>query len=341
MPIVFDARTQELLEKALKNERIARELLEKKLEDKNKELEETTLKLAMFADELSLANLQMEHDLDERKRLESQLVQIQKMESLGQLAAGVAHEINNPISFVTSNVSTVKEYLTTFIIIFEQLDVIKKASQEKDILMVQQACMEIQKIWKKDDMDFILSDIHALTSETQEGLHRVKEIVQNLKSFARLDESEFNEANLNECIESTIKLAWNELKYKCEIKRNYGEIPLLACSAGQLNQVFMNLIVNAAQAINKNGIIEIETKTVKDKIIIRITDSGEGIPPENIKKLFDPFFTTKPVGSGTGLGLSISYSIIKRHHGDISVTSEMGKGTTFTITLPLPKNKGN
>lgn len=330
-----------LLEKALARERQARELAEKILEEKSRELYDSTIKLAQFADQLSLANLQLEHELDERKRIESQLVQVQKLESLGQLAAGVAHEINNPISFVISNISSLKEYTVAFKGIFEQLDKIRTQKNSLSQDEIEAAYSVINAIWQSEDMNYILGDVDALVAETQDGLLRVKEIVQNLKSFARLDESELNEANLNECIESTLKLAWNELKYKCEIDRQYGDLPVLNCAAGQLNQVFMNLVVNAAQAIKNTGKIIIKTQKVKNDIVISISDNGEGIPPENLKRLFDPFFTTKPVGSGTGLGLSISHSIVQKHKGSISVESSVGVGTTFTITLPIiQKNKG-
>lgn len=186
-----------------------------------------------------------------------------------------------------------------------------------------------------EDLGFILGDVDALLKESTEGLNRVKEIVQDLKSFARLDESDSKEADINECLDSTLKLVWNELKYKCTVVKKYATLPPLACNAGHLNQVFMNLLVNAAHAIDGQGTITIETVLDRMDILVRISDTGQGISPEELGKIFDPFFTTKPVGKGTGLGLSISYGIIADHGGDIRVTSTIGMGTCFTIRLPL------
>jgi signal transduction histidine kinase len=193
----------------------------------------------------------------------------------------------------------------------------------------------IEAIRQKEDVDYILKDISNLVAESSDGTRRVMEIVQSLKSFARIDEATVMEADVNECIETTLRVVWNELKYKCEIRKNFGSLPRIRCYPGQLNQVFMNLLVNAAYAIETHGIISIETSSTPTQIVVQIADTGKGISPEHMPKLFTPFFTTKPVGKGTGLGLPISYGIIQKHQGIIEVKSEIGQGTAFTIRLPL------
>jgi two-component system NtrC family sensor kinase len=187
----------------------------------------------------------------------------------------------------------------------------------------------------KEDIDYVLEDVQELLSESSDGLVRVRDIVQNLKSFARLDEAEVKHVNLNETIESTLKIADNQLKYHCKVVREFGDLPLVHCNAGKLNQVFLNLLVNAGQATSENGVITIGTHVDGDDVIIRIADNGSGILEENLTAIFNPFFTTKPVGEGTGLGLSISYNIIEQHGGQITVKSDTDVGTEFTIRLPI------
>ena len=181
----------------------------------------------------------------------------------------------------------------------------------------------------------MVEDLDHLIAECLDGAERVKKIVMELKSFSRLDESEQKQANLNEGMESTINIVWNELKFKAELKKEYGEIPTTLCNLGQLNQVFMNLLMNAAQAMEDFGVITVRTACDNGVIRVSVSDSGCGIPTDKLKRVFDPFYTTKEVGKGTGLGLSIVYDIVKKHNGEIHVESEIGKGTTFTITLPV------
>ncbi len=275
------------------------------------------------------------HDVSDRKEMESQLVQSDKMASIGQLAAGVAHEINNPIGFVTSNLGTLANYVQSYERILKGFETALSGLEPEIRSHVVQALAPVEKMWREEDLDYIRQDVPALLEESTGGLQRVKEIVQNLKSFARLDEAVVKEADINEGLESTLKVVWNELKYRCDVVRKYGQLPLLQCFPGQLNQVFMNLLVNAAQAITEHGTITIETSATDTDVFVRIRDTGRGIPPENLTRLFTPFFTTKPVGSGTGLGLSISYGIVKKHGGEIRVDSEVGVGTGFEIRLPL------
>lgn len=249
-----------------------------------------------------------------------QLLQSEKMASIGQLAAGVAHEINNPIGFVSSNLGTLGNYISDLLSLAETA----------------RTCAEGKALADKIDLDFLSSDIPALLAESKEGLHRVMKIVQDLKDFSRVGEIHWQIADLHEGLDSTLNIAANEIKYKCTVTKHYGEIPPIYCLPSQLNQVFMNLVVNAAQAIETQGEITIRTECVGSEAIrISISDTGGGIAPEHINHLFEPFFTTKPIGKGTGLGLSLAWGIIVRHHGRIEVTSELGKGTTFVITLPI------
>ena len=269
------------------------------------------------------------------KANQNQLIQSEKMASIGQLAAGVAHEINNPVGFITSNLGTLSEYITLFknlIDLYDELDNNIEGLESEEILRIRES---ILKLKKEEDIGFVIEDVDTLLSESKDGALRVKEIVQNLKSFARVDEDERKEANINDGIEATLKIVWNELKYKCKVEKDLGKIPNTLCKPGQLNQVFMNLIVNASHAIEGHGTIKIYTRQVGSNVVIKVSDTGKGIEPCHLSKLFDPFFTTKPVGVGTGLGLSISHGIISDHGGTIEVESEVGKGTCFTITIPI------
>jgi PAS domain S-box-containing protein len=264
----------------------------------------------------------LEETLRLNKKLEeahSQLLQSEKMASIGQLAAGVAHELNNPIGFVHSNLGTLRGYLTDLFLIADAGD------------------GEKARLLKADrDYDYLKTDIFQLLDESAEGLERVKKIVLDLKDFSRPGETDWQWADLHQGLDSTLNIVWNELKYKCTVRKEYGVLPRVRCLPAQLNQVFMNLLVNAAHAIETKGEIVVATRAPDDKTVqIVVADTGKGIAPEHLKRVFDPFFTTKPVGQGTGLGLSVSWGIIQKHHGRIEVASEPGKGTTFTVTLPV------
>ncbi|MCA9084386.1 MAG: hypothetical protein KDA81_10040 [Planctomycetaceae bacterium] len=284
---------------------------------------------------LNLAKEELKEKYAALEQAHRQLVQSEKMASLGQLAAGVAHEINNPVGFVTSNLNTLSEYLTLFREMFDRYACLEEAVLSGEPAVQQQLISDIRQRRDDEDMGFIMEDIDSLLTESADGLQRVSEIVRNLKSFVRLDESKEQLADINEGLESTLKIVWNELKYKCQVQKRFGALPRIRCCASELNQVFMNLMVNAAQAIEEHGTIVITTEATETDILIHVSDSGRGIPPENMDKLFTPFFTTKPVGSGTGLGLSVSYGIIEKHHGSIDVQSTVGEGTTFTVRLPI------
>ncbi len=260
---------------------------------------------------------------------QAQVLHSEKMASIGQLAAGVAHEINNPIGFVSSNLGTLGKYL-------ERLTGFM-ASQERIVehAATPEARQELAALRRELKIDRIVPDLDKLISESLDGANRVRKIVKDLNSFSRVDQGNSEVADLVECLESAVTIVWNELKYKATLNRNYGNIPPLNCYPQQLNQVFMNLLVNAGHSIENQGLITITTWSDNGTANVSIADTGSGIAPEHLTRIFEPFFTTKEAGKGTGLGLSVSYDIIKKHHGDITVESTVGAGTTFTVRLPL------
>ena len=272
---------------------------------------------------------------DALRESQKQLMQSEKMAAIGQLAAGVAHEINNPVGFVMSNIGTLTTYVQTFKRVMGEYDRLATAVSEGDEANQQQALGAIEQIRVREDLPYVMDDVDKLLMESADGTERIRDIIQNLRSFARVDEGEIKEADINAGIETTLKIVWNELKYKCDMHRKLGDIPRLRCYPGRLNQVFMNLLVNAAQAIEEHGDITIETEVVDSAVVIRISDNGRGIAKDHLSRIFDPFVTTKAVGKGTGLGLSISHGIVHNHKGTIDVESEVGEGTTFTIRLPI------
>lgn len=253
------------------------------------------------------------------------------MASIGQLAAGVAHEINNPIGYVNSNLKSLTAYvqdLLEMIAAYETAEAALPAEQLSSLAALKATL----------DIEYLKTDLPAMLGESQEGIDRVRKIVQDLKDFSHTDEGTFNWADVHAGIDSTLNIVANEIKYKADVVREYGALPQIECLPSQLNQVFMNLLVNAAQAMpgEPRGKIVVRTGCKGDEAVwLEFIDSGSGIPAENLKRIFDPFFTTKPVGKGTGLGLSLSYGIIQKHHGKLSVTSVLGEGTCFRIELPV------
>ena len=272
---------------------------------------------------------ELEEAYTELKATQNKILQQEKMASVGQLAAGVAHEINNPMGFILSNLRTLGKYRDRLI------GFIDLQSEALESLNVAKVLENIREERKKAKVDYIINDIGDLITESLDGADRVKKIVQNLKSFSRIDEADEKSADINECLESAVTIVWNELKYKAEIKKEYEDLPSTECNPQELNQVFMNFLVNAAQAIDKQGEITIRTRHADGFIYVSVADTGCGIPDDKLDRIFEPFFTTKDVGKGTGLGLSISYDIVKKHGGEILVESEEGKGTTFTVKLPV------
>jgi two-component system NtrC family sensor kinase len=263
----------------------------------------------------------------------NQLLQSEKMASLGQLAAGVAHEINNPIGFVTSNLGTLRRYA-------EQLIKLRAAYEEAVGLLAEDSPVRqaIVAARQAAEADFLEADILSVIEESSEGVMRVRRIVQDLKTFSHTGPAEWQWIDLNACLDSTLSIANNEIKYTAQVVREYGVVPEVECMASQLNQVFLNLLVNAAQAIVGHGTITLRTGSEAGNAWVEIEDTGSGIPAENLNRIFDPFFTTKPVGKGTGLGLSISYGIVRKHNGHIAVRSSPGQGTNFRVTIPLQQH---
>ncbi|NEL79225.1 MAG: sensor histidine kinase, partial [Xanthomonas perforans] len=262
---------------------------------------------------------------------QDKLLQSEKMASIGQLAAGVAHEINNPIGYVHSNLGSLQEYLRSLFTLIEAYERALQAPDPKALIP------EIDEIRNRADIDFISRDLPQLMAESREGIERVTRIVRDLKDFSYSDRSEsWKMVDLHAGLESTINIIWNELKYKVTLERNYAELPLVECLPSELNQVYMNMLLNAGQAIVERGTITVTTgRDETENVWIQFQDSGAGIAPDLLQRIFDPFFTTKPVGSGTGLGLSISYGIINKHHGRIDVESVPGQGASFRIVLPV------
>ncbi|HEC18515.1 MAG TPA: PAS domain S-box protein [Gammaproteobacteria bacterium] len=275
-------------------------------------------------------------DISERKQAleklqaaQDQLLQSEKMASIGQLAAGVAHEINNPVGYIYSNLNTLQSHTGKLI---EMLNLYEVSEPSPPLDSTTRDSITAKK--EELDLDYLKEDVLDLVRESQEGIDRVKQIVQDLKDFSHVDQAEWQWADLHRGLDSTLNIVNNELKYKAEVVKEYGELPLVECLASQLNQVFMNLLVNAAHAIEQRGTITVRTGTEGEWVWVEISDTGKGIEAEHLKRIFDPFFTTKPVGTGTGLGLSLSYGIIGKHGGRIEVRSKPGQGTIFRVWLP-------
>jgi len=275
----------------------------------------------------------------ERDKLQSQLIQAQKMESIGQLAAGVAHEINNPTGFVSSNLKSLQEYqqrMRRLIGDYQQLKAALQVLPQGQLPPNVTALIATTGATEKEiDIQYILNDVDGLIGDCRQGTDRIEKIVADLKYFSHPGENKMKQTDINAGIESCLNVVHNELKYKATIVKQLGKVPLIRAYPQQLNQVFMNILVNAAQAIEQCGEIRIATTVVDGEAVIQISDTGCGIPAENLGKVFDPFFTTKAVGTGTGLGMNIAYNIINKHNGTIRVTSTVGQGTMFCIRLPL------
>jgi signal transduction histidine kinase len=270
----------------------------------------------------------------ELKEAQLQVLQSEKLASVGQLAAGVAHEINNPIGFVNSNLGSLKGQvhdLLQLLAVYRQAE--PALAGHDDLLNA------IAQARTDADIEFLQEDIVNLINESLDGVGRVKLIVDNLKDFSRVDSAEWQLARLENGLESALAIAWNEIKYKAEVRKDYAGLPEIECIVSQVNQVFLNLLVNAAQAIEGHGTITLRTGFDEHCVWVEIADSGTGIAPEHLHRIFDPFFTTQPVGQGTGLGLSLAYGIVKRHHGRLEVRSEPGKGSTFRVTLPRVRSE--
>lgn len=304
------------------------------VKERTMELEQANRELKGALDETNKAN-------EELKETRAQMIQSEKMASVGQLAAGVAHEINNPLSFVASNINTLSQYSKDIVVLIRMLFEMDKMftdNKYKEALVVHN---KISEYIESKNLEFTLKDIEQLIEESNDGVGRIKSIVMGLKEFSHKGGGKLTTCNFNECVENTIKIAWNEIKYKAVLQKELGGIPMVECRPQQIKQVLLNIILNAVQAMpgGDKGKIEVRTYANDTNVFVDVSDNGLGIQKEVLDKIFDPFFTTKPVGIGTGLGLSIAYGIIKDHDGEILVDSRPGDGTKFTISLPIKAAK--
>ena len=310
------AASPEVLARVIERERKRRARAELLLEDKSRELFE--------------ASENLRNALESLQRNQRQLVQQEKMASLGVMSAGVAHEINNPLGFVLSNINTLAEYVEILVEGYAQLR--EHLAEGPDLPAVATAFAS----WSsRRELDYIAGDTGELLRETRDGIDRVCKIVEGLKNFARADETAMQPVDVNEAVRSALTIARNQVKYRCEVVEELGDLPPVLGNPSKLGQVFLNLIVNASQAAGDNCWIRIVSRAEPGWVRVSVEDNGCGIPVENLDKVFTPFFTTKPVGVGTGLGLSISHGIITEHGGGIEVTSDVGVGTRFTVSLPV------
>jgi len=323
-PVGMVVNFQDITEESKKSKKIG--LLNKQLIEKTSQVESK--------------NRQLEQTLKQLEETQSQIMQSEKMASIGQLAAGVAHEINNPTGFVSSNLKTLSDYIKDIHGLIKEYRTLvaelkENAPADADDATVSEQLMRIKTLEDEVDIDFILNDILELIAESREGSERIKKIVQDLKDFAHPGEDKLKFADINKNLDSTVNVVGNELKYKAEVTKDYGDLPEVQCYPQLLNQVFVNILVNAAQAIKERGEIRIQTSADNGYVKIKISDTGAGIPKEHLARIFDPFFTTKEVGQGTGLGMNVAWNIIKKHKGTIDVESTVGTGTTFTIKIPV------
>jgi NO-binding membrane sensor protein with MHYT domain/nitrogen-specific signal transduction histidine kinase len=337
----FDARTTML--RGMAN------TLEAQVRDRTRALEDALRETKRTADILEVTHRRMEREIEERKQAQSrlehekeeqrkliqqleeahiQLLQSEKLASIGQLAAGVAHEINNPIGFVHSNLHTLKAWVQGLLRVISTYERVTEGLDGQPLV-------DLDATRQDADLDYVRDDIVQLIDESLDGSMRVRRIVQDLRDFSRPGGEAWELADLHAGLESTLNVVHNEIKYKATVVRTFGELPRVECIPSQINQVFMNLLVNAAQAIPERGVIAIRTEGDDDWVSLEISDNGVGMSTEVVGRIFDPFFTTKPVGQGTGLGLSVSHGIVTRHGGRIDVVTTPGSGTTFTIVLPV------
>lgn len=278
-----------------------------------------------------MQNRQLDATNHKLQDIQAQLLQSEKMSSIGQLAAGVAHEINNPVGFVKSNLNTLKRYIVDLLDLAGAYEKAEAAIADAGLLA------GIDAVKRRIDLDYLRRDAPELLDESLDGINRVTKIVQDLKDFSypQRNHDVWQWADLHTGLDSALNIVYNELKYKADVVKRYDELPLVNCLPSQLNQVFVNLLVNAAYAIEKHGVITVATGSGDGRVWIEIGDTGCGMAEEQLGRIFDAFYTTKPVGKGTGLGLTISYGIVKKHGGEITVRSQVGSGTTLRIELPV------
>jgi two-component system NtrC family sensor kinase len=300
---------------------------------------ENTNEIIRQRNELASEKERIEQLLRDLKDTQAQLIQSEKMASLGQMVAGIAHEVNTPLGFVTNNLSIVERNVGILEQALKAYQKMERMLREGELSELEAQLESVHELVSRIEEMALADRTRKTLAESNLGLQRIQELVTNLRNFSRLDEAALKTVNLSENIDASLMIATNLVKHKAEVIKNYTPNLMVECYPAQLNQVFLNLITNAAQAIETFGKITITTQLEQDKAIIKVADTGVGIPEQNLKKIFEPFFTTKPVGQGTGLGLSIVYKIIEQHNGTIDVKSKVGEGTEFTITLPVKQAK--
>ena len=309
-----------------------RKMKEEELNNAHKELTEREKALRQTFQDLSTTH-------DALKTTQNQLVQSEKLASIGHLAAGVAHEINNPVGFINNNMEILEQYIADYAKVLKMTDQLRESVIQGNLAEAKTLAEEITKTKKEINLDYIVSDTPKLLEHNRKGIERVQKIVMDLRTFAREDKNVTERVKIEDVIEGVLSIVHSEIKYKARLEKDYGDTPLIECNSQRLGQVFINLIINALHAIEGTGTIAIKTYTQDEFVRVDVRDTGKGIPPEILNKIFDPFFTTKPTGQGTGLGLSVSYEIVKKHGGDIKVRSLPGAGATFTVMLPLNRQK--
>lgn len=306
--------------------------LDAKVKERTLDLEQKEQKLRQMYTKLNRVH-------EKVKQTQQQLLQTEKMASIGQLAAGIAHEINNPVGYISSNLQTLEQYVQHVEAMLQSLEELGKAAEREDLKEFTQAFLHMKSLGSKLNIQFIRNDITELVADSQNGIERIRKIISDLRTFAREEKEEKVFCKLGDVIDGAISLVNNEIKYTTDIKCHYSpELPAIQCDRYKIAQVIVNLLINAHQAIEKNGLVEIKTYEDHGFAVIEVSDNGKGIEPKILPRIFEPFFTTKAVGQGTGLGLSVCYEIIKKHNGEIKVCSVVGQGTTFVVMLPLKES---
>jgi two-component system, NtrC family, sensor kinase len=303
-------------------------ILKDKIETQAKEIEALRQEIVSTKVETEKQKRELELTLGNLKLAQSQLVQSEKMASVGVLTAGIAHELNNPINFMSGNVFPLQKDLEEVFSVLEKYDKVIQANK------LEKFFTELEVLKKEMDYSYLIQEIHSLLKGIEEGANRSSEIIKGLRSFSRLDDEVIQFYDIHEGIDSTLVLLHNKIRDKIKVRKEYGDFEGLECYPSKLNQVLMNILTNSIQAMEDGGELFIQTVSSAIGVKIIIKDNGKGMPPEVKDHIFEPFFTTKDVGQGTGLGLSISYGIIEKHNGNIDVISEPGKGTEFIISLP-------
>ncbi len=309
-----------------------RKMLDRILEINSQELLDSNAEMRLLQEQLRLRNIELEKALHEFKQMQNTLVQSEKMASIGQLTAGIAHEINNPLAFVSSNLNRFAEYFKEILALLDEWRESASVCEDREEYARRSAAVRLHE--EDADVEFLREDFSTLMQFTVQGTDRMRTIVDRMRAFSHMSDEVHSEVDLNAAIDDTLAIVWNEVKYKAAIVKEYAVLPLLCCNEGEVKQVLVNLLVNAAQAIEGKGTITLRTRDDGANAVIEVADTGSGIPADVQNRIFDPFFTTKPVGKGTGLGLWICATIVGKHGGTIAVQSEVRRGTTFSISLP-------